>query len=230
MTTQGALVSREARLRPMRQIGGATRLVSALVLTTSLATLPRVGGWAGPFIAVSLLLAGLVLRPNLSRLARRFAIVVPMIAIFAAPFLLAAQFEAAARLAFRALSAALTVLIFTAGMSPAELTRTLASLRVPASLVDVVDGLLLELDGLLGVARRIVLAQRLRGAKGLRIFTRLVPELLVQSAERAERVDLARRLRGYGVRRQPLSLTPADLACFILVLSFAGAVHYLALP
>jgi energy-coupling factor transporter transmembrane protein EcfT len=229
VSTSQSLTSAKGAPRGATSVGNPARLISTLILTLSLAALPHIRGWVAPFVALSLVTAMLILRPNLAQVARRFALCVPMIAALAVPFLLGGQFEAAARFTFRALSAALVVLTFTAGMSPADLARALASLRVPQSLVEVVDGLLLEFDSLAPVARRIVLAQRLRGARGLSIFVRLVPELLVQSAERAARVDLARRLRGYSTSRDARTLAPADLLSVFGAVSCALLMHVLAL-
>jgi energy-coupling factor transporter transmembrane protein EcfT len=151
-------------------------------------------------------------------LTLRLSFAVGLITALVLPFIVTGEWVTAARLGLRALSAATIALTFTSDLSGPGLATALGTLRAPASLVEVIEGLALQLDSLRNVARRVVLARKLRGARGLKGSATVLPELLVRSAERAERLELARRLRGYERRqRDPLTLKDLLPASFALL-------------
>jgi energy-coupling factor transporter transmembrane protein EcfT len=158
----------------------------------------------------------------------RLSLVLAIILGLVAPFVVSGDWGSAARLGLRALGAATIALLFTSDLSSSALAGALRTLRAPVALVEVIEGLALQLDSLRNVAARIVLARKLRGARGLRGNVTILPELLVRSAERAERVDLARRLRGYDAKRRA-EMTAADVPCALLAGLAGVSLHVVAL-
>lgn len=204
----------------------AARVLSALILSVGLALLPHVGGAVGVAIAGLVIACTLLCRPNLKRLSVRLSLALGVIVGLVAPFLLSGDIDNATRLGLRALGAATIALLFTSDLSSSALAGALRTLWAPVAFVEVLEGLALQLDSLRNLAGRIVLARRLRGASGLRDSVTILPELLVRSAERAERLDLARRLRGYDVKRRA-RMTALDLLAPLLSASAALSLHVL---
>jgi len=209
-------------------LGPAARLLSALLLSISIALLPEIRGGLGFAIAGLVIACALLCRPNLRRLSVRLSLALAVILGLVAPFVVIGDWASAARLGLRALGAATIALLFTSDLSSSALAGALRTLRAPVALVEVIEGLALQLDSLRNVAARIVLARKLRGASGLRGSVTILPELLVRSAERAERVDLARRLRGYDAKRRS-EMTAADLPCVVLAALAAVSLHLVQL-
>lgn len=212
---------------PGGSLSPAARVASALLLSAAIAFLPHVAKTLGFAIAALVVGCALLCRPNFKRLSLRLSLALLVIVALAVPFVISGEPGTAARLGLRALGATTIALLFTSDLSSSALASALHTLRAPISLVEVIEGLALQLDSLRGVASRIVLARKLRGARGLRGNATVLPELLVRSAERAERVDLARRLRGYDAKRRT-PMTSADLPVLLISGAAALALHLLA--
>jgi energy-coupling factor transporter transmembrane protein EcfT len=167
-------------------------------------------------------------RPNLKRLSLRLGMALGMIGMLILPFIVIGDVESSARLGLRALGAATVALAFTSDLAGTDLARALGALRAPTAIVEVIEGLALQLDSLKATASRLVLARKLRGARGLASTVSILPELLVQSAERAERMDLARRVRGYCYVRPARSFRRQDIWPLLIATASAALLHALA--
>jgi len=206
----------------------AARVLGAVILTTAIATLPRIDQRVAIGLLACVVAATLAGRPNLKRLSLRLSIALVVIGMLILPFLLSGQGERAVHLSLRALGAATVALAFTSDLLGAELARALGALRAPTALVEVLEGLALQLDSLKTTCVRLLLARRLRGARGPLGAASILPELLVRSAERAERVDLARRLRGYHYVRPKRSFARHDSWALSIAFASAALLHALA--
>ena len=204
------------------------RVLSALVVTFAIATLPSVTGWVALGVLACALGAASVAKPNLKRLSVRLGAALGMVAALLLPFLLVGDFERAAKLGLRALGAATVALAFTSRLSGTELARALGALRAPVALVEVIEGLASQLDTLKSTAKRILLARRLRGAQGIAGSVSVIPELLVRSAERAERLGLARRLRGFDHAQLKSKFGRQDIGPLLIAAISATLLHALA--
>jgi energy-coupling factor transporter transmembrane protein EcfT len=198
------------------------------MLTTSIATLPNVSGRVALAVLACALSALLLARPNLGRLSVRLGVALGVIGMLILPFLAIGDFERGIRLSLRALGAATVALAFTSDLAAPDLARALSALRAPTPLVEVIEGLTLQLDSLKGTYRRLLLARRLRGAQGWSGAASLLPELLVRSAQRAERLDLARRLRGYECQRPARSFGRQDILPLLVAAASAAILQALA--
>lgn len=92
---------------------------------------------------------------------------------------------------------------FAAGLRPTELVSALRTLRIPAPFATVLATMLRQALTLREEGRRLVLARKLRGARGLAVGPDVVARLLARTAARADRVDLAMHLRGHGAHTAP---------------------------
>ncbi len=176
----------------------AARLLSALVIVTALATLPLAApaGLLGAGIIVIALLSSV--RPRWGVLGKRLLPALLMIAALVMPLLLSGNGTRAAAVSARAALAVLAALAFAETLRPEELGAALRALRVPPALAEVVGALLRQLEALGGEARSIALARRLRGAHGPALSADALATLLIRAHDRAERTELAQRLRGFG--------------------------------
>ncbi len=135
--------------------------------------------------------------------------------------------ERALWLALRATLALGAAIAIGSTIPSASLGPALSSLGLPRGVAAVISTLLRQIDLLIAEGRRLTLARRLRGATGLGASTELFAALLVKSSQRAERVELALRLRGYDERRPPagVALAATDAPFVVLVLGVALASH-----
>lgn len=204
------------------------RVLSALVVTAAIATLPSMTGSVALGVLGCAAGAACFAKPDLKRLSLRLGAALGMVGALLLPFLLAGDVERAMKLGLRALGAATVALTFTSRLSGTELAHALGALRAPVALVEVIEGLASQLDTLRSTAQRILLARRLRGARGITGTISVLPELLVRSAERAERLGLARRLRGFDHAQLKSKFQRQDLAPIVLALVSATLLHALA--
>jgi energy-coupling factor transporter transmembrane protein EcfT len=163
-------------------------------------------------------------RPRARWLARRAAAASMAVAAIVVPFVLAGQTERAAEFAFRAATAVALALTFAATISLADLPRALATLRVPRALSGAVHALLWQLEHVGDEGQRLLLARRLRGARGA-FGPEVLSSLLARTAIRAERVDVALALRGVRAPESRDGLRRTDWVATVAVLAFAVALH-----
>lgn len=211
-----------------RRPSPGARVLAALIITTGIATLPRIGGAVALAILGCCVVAALVSKPDLRRLSLRLTATLAMLGALLLPFVVGGDGEQAARLGLRALGAATIALTFTSRLTGIDLARAFGALRAPVALVEVLEGLSSQLDNLQSTAQRILLARRLRGAHGVRGTLSIIVELLVRSAERAERLGLARRLRGYDYTQLRSSFGRNDWVPVLVATAGAFGLHLLA--
>lgn len=204
------------------------RVLAALVVTAAIATLPSMTGSVALGVLACAAGAACFAKPDFKRLSLRLGAALGMVAALLLPFLLVGDIDRAMKLGLRALGAATVALTFTSRLSGTELAYALGALRAPVALVEVIEGLASQLDTLRSTARRILLARRLRGAQGLSGTISVLPELLVRSAERAERLGLARRLRGFDHAQLKSKFQRQDVSPLVLALLGATLLHALA--
>lgn len=211
-----------------RVLSPAGRIASALVLASAIATMPnareRHAALAVAALAALLFALG---RPRVGWLLRRALPALLFTAALLVPFLLAGQRERAHEIALRATAAVSVVLLVASTLSLAELPTALFSLGVPRSLAGTVHALLWQLEHVGDQGRRLLLARRLRGARGA-FGPEMLSALLWRTADRAERVELAMALRHADPlgRRRPLGAS--DFAAIVLCLAFGIALHRIA--
>jgi len=179
--------------------------------------------------ALGLLVVMALVRPDLKKLARRALLGIGVVVMFVLPLLASGQNEQAALLGARSLLALSLALTLADTLRLDEVGPGLAALGLPCKLASVVAAALTQVGLLRETGERVVLARRLRGARGVSVGPDVVAALLVRSAERAERMSLAADLRGRDIRRAAkrarlmprdgLALAPALAAALVLHLS-----------
>jgi energy-coupling factor transporter transmembrane protein EcfT len=207
----------------------AARLLGAVALVSAVATAPL---GSAPALAVSsavALGAIAVCRPSLKTFFARALPALGAIAALLVPLLWAGRASDAGSIAARSVLALATALAFAAALGPGELAAGMRALRAPVALTMVVATLLHKLALARDEARRIGLARRLRGARGPTLGADAFVSLLVGTARRAERAELALSLRGHSLEEAAwrARLRPAD-ATVLLAVSFAAISVHLA--
>ena len=204
----------------------AARLVGAVLLAMGLATAPLTEP-AALFAALAVVAAVLAIaRPRISTLLSRGLLALFAIVALALPIALSDPMRGAS-IAIRATLATTAVLAITSSIPFARLGPALAALGLPRGFSAVVTTLLRQLGSLGSEARRLQLARTLRGASGRALSGELVAALLTRSAARAERAELAMRLRGYDERQKlpGTSLVASDGALLCSAALAAALVH-----
>lgn len=207
----------------------AARVLSLLVIAVGIATAPR--QVTSSLVASAAIALGLIAmaRPEPAAFARKAAM--GALAISAIAFPIAwSDLERALWLGGRAAAALLAALALASTIPPAELGPALSALGAPRGVSAVVASLLRQTGSIAAEGRRLALARSLRGATGIGASTEMLAALLARSASRAERVELALRLRGYDerVRRAGVRLALGDAPAIVAALSAAIAVHWVA--
>lgn len=208
----------------------AARVLGLIVIVAGIATAPLGSPITAAFALTAVGLLLLLTRPRPLPLLRRGLPALIGVGALSLPIALTDP-QRAALLAARATLALTAALAIASTIPSGRLGPALSALGLPASIAAVLTTLLRQLTLLGSEARRLWLARRLRGARGVGASTEMMAALLVKSAARAERVELAMRLRGYDERHAPAGVvlrvadTPA-LACAALV---ATALHVVAL-
>jgi energy-coupling factor transporter transmembrane protein EcfT len=184
----------------VRNTTPAARVLCAVIVVAALATAP-VGSVRTSVAAVAVtLLALTAARPGWKGTWQKLWPGVLLITALVVPLLAVGRHADAATLGMRALLALIAAVSFAQTLHPDELAGALYALRVPPALANVVATLLRQLEMIRAEARAIGLARRLRGTRGFALGGDALALLLIRVAARAERVELAQRLRGFGVR------------------------------
>jgi energy-coupling factor transporter transmembrane protein EcfT len=210
----------------MRHFSAPARLLVLLLWTTAVATLrPDARSSLGALAAAALVATG-VGRPRARWLAARIAVASLGVVGLALPFVFAGDAGRALALAARAFFCVWVALALASSIALAELPGAMRALGAPVSLAATVYALFWQMENVTAEGRRLVLARRLRGATG-GFGPDVLALLFVRTARRAERVDLALRLRGATARslapRAQLGLR--DLPVVAIALALAIALH-----
>lgn len=226
--TASALASIGRTRAPLRRMASpAARLLAGVLLVAAIATTP-VGSLRALLLSSAVLLSALVAaQPHPRLLARRALPAVVVIAALVLPLLIAGDPARALALGARATLAVGVALAVAASLQLDELPGALSALRVPAALAAVVETMLRQLGSVRDEGRRIVLARQLRGARGFGVGPEVLSALLVRTSARAERADLAMRLRGFNpaAARAEAGLRARDLPLLCLALALVVLLH-----
>lgn len=143
------------------------------------------------------------------------------------PWLLAGDLDRAARLGARALGVLGMALGLSGVHRAAELPPALRSLGAPAALAGVVATMLAQAEVAKDEGRRLVLARQLRGAVATAARAEVLSAWFARTVGRAERVDVARRLRGYdpSLAVRSASLRAADAPWLMTGLVVGSVPH-----
>ncbi|MEB2310205.1 MAG: hypothetical protein OZ921_13130 [Sorangiineae bacterium] len=211
-----------------RRAGPAGKLLAGAVLVVGLATAPASPRalTANALVSMAVVIAT---RPKLGVLARRGLPALGVILALLLPSLLAGERARALLVGGRALTATLAALAVASTLAAHEVPGALGALGVPGALASVTATMLRQLGAVRDEGRRLALARELRGARGAGFGAGTVAALLVRTAERAERVELAARLRGSTPRGEAgrARLRAAD-ALLVLAGAAGGALAHLA--
>jgi len=210
--------------RPLDRSSPAARLLGTVVLVLAIATAP-VPRWSA--LGASLLaVAGFVAmtRPRPNELVRRLLGSLLAVLALVAPLLFVGRGQAALLLGGRASLALLAALSGASTLRAHEISEALLTLRVPHAITGVVDSMLHGLGAVREEGRRLLLARQLRGVRGLGIGPELLATLLERTAERAERVELAQRLRGFDPSAISKSARPSLRDLAVIGVSATAAV------
>jgi len=207
----------------------AARLLAGVVLVTACATAPL----EAPALAMAVviaLLSVILARPSTAAFARTFAAGLLALAALLLPLLLGGQGAAAARLGARSSLTLIVGLAFASTFSVSELAGALSALGIPRALCGVISSMLRQLGAVRKQGRSLLLARKLRGAQGIELGAEVLASLFVRTAERAERAELAARLRGseLGNARQGAGVKVSDLPLLICVGALALCLHFAA--
>ena len=172
----------------------AGRIAAALLWSLSIGLLPPVLMVTLTALGLSLLLVGLQAQHLRQVLTRALVAIGALLAVLL-PLLVAAG-DAALPIAARATAVVLGVLALTAAVTAQRLGPALRGLYFPRSISAVVAAIARQLGALQVESRRMLLARRLRGARGVQLGPTVVADLFERSLTRAQQQDLAARIRG----------------------------------
>lgn len=136
-------------------------------------------------------------RPRPGKLALGALPALGVIVAVLLPLVVSGQSTRAGLLGARALFAVVIALSIASTVPLVDVHGALGALGVPDALCAVVGTMLRQLGAVRDEGRRLVLARRLRGARGPSLGAATLATLLLRTADRAGRVELAMRLRGY---------------------------------
>lgn len=205
--------------RPVARIG------SAVVLALGVATAPLTTALSRVALGVLVLGVLALTRPPLRAALLRVGGAALGLGILLVPFLVMSPARAL-EVGARALGVVCLVTALVSSVPLARLGPALAGLGVPKALSSTVRALLWQLEHVAGEGRRLLLARRLRGAE--RFGPEVIAQLVVRTAARAERVDLAMRLRGAELGAADDALAPGDVAWMLGALALAVGLHWIA--
>ncbi len=208
-------------------VADTTRIVCALVLASGIATAPLAGRVELGLLALALLVTYALERPGSRWLASRVGPLVLGIVALLVPLWLTGDVARANRLALRAFAAAWCATLILSQLTLPRLAPALRALGVPLALRSAIHTLVWQLEHVAEEGRRLILARELRQAR--RFGPEVLSELLVRTAARAERVDLALRLRGVHdpSARSRYAYGALDVATLAACLGLGVALHWL---
>ncbi len=217
----------DAAPRALGATSPAARVLGCTVLVTGISTAPLRSRDALVASACATLVVLLITRAAPLELLKRSLVAVPVLAALVLPVLLAGHARHAFELGFRAMLALITALSFAATLSIIDLPSALSSLGLPRPLARMLGTMLRQAGAVQAQGQRILLARKLRGAKGGAMSAEVLASLLTSTAERAERVELAMRLRGADLAtpKAGQGLGPRDLPLLLASSCAAIAIH-----
>jgi energy-coupling factor transporter transmembrane protein EcfT len=204
----------------------AARLLAGVVLLAACATAPLAAP-ALAFAAGIALLAVFWARPSVAMFAPAFGAGVLGLTTLLVPLLFAGQRATAAQLGARGCLTLTVALAFASTFSVGELAGALSALGVPRPLCAVTSSMLRQLGAVRAQGRSLLLARRLRGATGSAFGADVLAALFERTAERAERAELAARLRGHELvsARRRARIRISDAPLLICVAALALSLH-----
>lgn len=184
-----------------RSFSPPARLATSLLLIVAVATIPAT---AAGLAAAALLTAGVAVwrRPPLGVLLRRGLAAAGVLLALCLPIWLSDGAEALPRL-LRAMLATTLALLSTASLHHWEVAAALSGLRLPPALTGTVETMLRQVTCVRDEAARLGLARKLRGATTATWSVDLLAVLFDRTLARAERAEVAARLRGYDMTCRP---------------------------
>lgn len=148
-------------------------------------------------VSIAAALGALALaRPPLGWFVKRWVPGCVLIAVLCVPLFWVGERERAFGLLARAMLALTVAVCAASSVREEELAPALRTLGLPAGLTLIVQTMLRQLSRVKDAARSLILARKLRGARGPAVGARMLSALLIRTADRAERVGLALELRG----------------------------------
>lgn len=206
----------------------AALVLSAILVVTSLALTPLRAVALASSAAIAVASAGLLVSDWLG-LGRRLLLATPMLAALLLPLAAGGAAERAGLTAGRALAALTCAMSMFSLVHERELSGALRGLGLPAALGAVLSAMLRQASQVRREGRRLVLARRLRGASGGWVSARVLAALLDRTRQRADRVDLALRLRGADQGQQrPQPPKRADVPLLLMSALVAALPHLAA--
>lgn len=207
----------------------AGRILCSVFLVASVATVDP--STARVRVAVLVLVIALLAltRPNPLVLGRRALVALGAVVALCLPWVIAGNWPRALELGGRAAASTLIALAFAGTLRRSELPGALRALGLPADFASTVHAMLWQVGNIGSEGRRLVLARRLRGARGA-IGPEILAELLVRTTARAERVDLAMQLRGASseAAARRVGLTTRDVLAAAIALGTGIGLHLFA--
>ncbi len=202
------------------------RITCLVVLAAGIATAPLGSSSSRWALALLLLALLLITRPRFSWLARRLGPALLALGALLVPLALSMDLARVVVIALRAVGAALASACLASTIPLRELGPALVAVGTPRSLASAVHTLLWQLDHVGAEGRRLMLARRLRGAE--RFGPEVLSQLLVRTAARAERVDLAMRLRSADGAPEASRFGAVDALVCLSALAVVVALHGIA--
>jgi energy-coupling factor transporter transmembrane protein EcfT len=217
-----------ARTFPQRPPFGASpsgQLVVAIALVAAIATAPL---GRGALSAAAFVTTVAVIAFGQARRIGRAA--VPMLLMIGAsivPIAVSSSTERAGLVALRALLAATTAMAVAGATTKESLAPALGALGVPGVVAAVLASALRQTTVLRTEGRRLLLARKLRGRAGYGDGAALLGILFARAATRAERVELAMRLRGFAPEQamERMRLGRRDAPLVAIAGAAAAAIH-----
>jgi energy-coupling factor transporter transmembrane protein EcfT len=210
-------------------VSPAGRILCSVFLVASVATLDPSTTRVRVSLLVLLFAIFALTRPDPLVLARRGLVALGAVVALCVPWVIAGNWPRALEVGGRASASTLIALAFAGTLSRAELPGALRALGLPADFASTVHAMLWQVGNIGSEGRKLVLARRLRGARGA-IGPEILAELLVRTTARAERVDLAMQLRGANseAAARRVGLGPRDVLVAGIALGAGIGLHLLA--